>query len=88
MPNGQGHGLIWNVLALKYPAFIIPENNSKEPLKAFHVRPMDNLINKLKMESPEAESYELHYPESDEGSHRRFTCLYGGSFTMDPDKID
>lgn len=52
----------------KVPAFIIPENSSKEPSEAYHVKPIDNLINKLKKESPEADSYELHYPESDSTS--------------------
>ncbi|WP_406682819.1 PepSY domain-containing protein [Seonamhaeicola sp. MEBiC1930] len=49
----------------KVPAFIIPENNSKEVTSAYYVKPIDGLIEKLKKESPEAESYELHYPESD-----------------------
>ena len=52
----------------KVPAFIIPENISELPSEAYHVKPIDNLINKLKKESPEADSYELHYPESDSTS--------------------
>lgn len=52
----------------KVPAFIIPENKSEIPSEAYHVKPIDNLINKLKKESPEADSYELHYPESDSTS--------------------
>jgi len=52
----------------KVPAFIIPENNSETPSEVNGVLPIDNLINKLKIESPEAESYELHYPETDSTS--------------------
>lgn len=52
----------------KVPAFIIPENVSETPKDAYAVLPMDNLITKLKKEAPHAESYELHYPESDSTS--------------------
>lgn len=51
----------------KVPAFIIPENESKTVDKNNSV-PMDKLIVKLLKESPEAESYELHYPATDEES--------------------
>lgn len=52
----------------KVPAFIIPENISTQSSEAYHVKPIDNLIDKLKKQSPEADSYELHYPESDSSS--------------------
>lgn len=44
--------------------FVIPENESNLALKSNTV-PMDFLIEKLKTEIPEAESFELHYPETD-----------------------
>ncbi|MCB4807615.1 PepSY domain-containing protein [Tamlana sp. 62-3] len=49
----------------KVPAFITPENVSNSPSDAYAVKPIDFLIEKLRKESPEAVSYELHYPESD-----------------------
>lgn len=52
----------------KVAAFIIPENSSETPSEVNDEMPIDNLISKLKQESPEAESYELHYPESDSTS--------------------
>lgn len=53
----------------KVPAFIIPRNVSELPVaQAYHVKPIDHLIEKLKKESPQAESFELHYPESDTSS--------------------
>ena len=52
----------------KVPAFIIPENVSLPTNQAYHVKPIDRLIEKLKKESPQAESFELHYPESDTSS--------------------
>ncbi|AXO79989.1 PepSY domain-containing protein [Olleya aquimaris] len=51
----------------KVPAFIIPKNNS-EITKNDSIKPMDYLIEKLLKESPDAESYELHYPTNDEES--------------------
>ncbi|MDG4714540.1 MULTISPECIES: PepSY-associated TM helix domain-containing protein [Winogradskyella] len=51
----------------KVPAFIIPENNS-ENLENSSTIPMDQLIVKLQKESPDAESYELHYPSTKEES--------------------
>lgn len=48
----------------KVPQFIIPENNSKAIAQDKNVFPIDQLIVKLSQESPEAESYELHYPSS------------------------
>lgn len=47
----------------KVPAFIIPENKSKS-IATKEIVPMDFLIEKLKKESPKAESFELHYPKS------------------------
>ena len=53
----------------KVPAFIIPENNSKlVDNNNDTILPIDQLIVKLRKESPEAESFELHYPESDSSS--------------------
>ncbi|MCB4799117.1 PepSY-associated TM helix domain-containing protein [Neotamlana laminarinivorans] len=49
----------------KVPAFITPENISDAPTDAYPVKPIDFLIEKLRKESPEAVSYELHYPEND-----------------------
>lgn len=51
----------------KVPAFIIPKNNS-ENLENSSTIPMDQLIVKLQKESPDAESYELHYPSTKEES--------------------
>ncbi|GAA3636079.1 PepSY-associated TM helix domain-containing protein [Flavivirga jejuensis] len=47
--------------------FIIPENKS-EPQIDNEILPIDKLIVKLQKESPNAESFELHYPESDASS--------------------
>lgn len=52
----------------KVPAFIIPENNSGKLKDSYYVKPIDGLIDKLKKESPNAESFELHYPETDTSS--------------------
>ncbi len=52
----------------KVPAFIIPENKSVPLENDAAVVPMDHLIVKLLEESPEAESFELHYPETEEES--------------------
>lgn len=52
----------------KVPAFIIPENISKDAHTDSEILPIDKLIVKLRKESPEAESFELHYPESDTSS--------------------
>lgn len=52
----------------KIPAFIIPENNSEEDNSIYEVTPIDLLIPKLQQESPNAESFELHYPETDTSS--------------------
>ncbi|WP_417874199.1 PepSY-associated TM helix domain-containing protein [Xanthomarina gelatinilytica] len=51
----------------KVPAFIIPENKSKVAMDE-GIIPMDTLIVKLLKESPDAESFELHYPKTDEES--------------------
>ncbi|NRD24672.1 PepSY domain-containing protein [Winogradskyella litoriviva] len=51
----------------KVPAFIIPENVSEWKDNDDTI-PMDYLIVKLLKESPEAESFELHYPETKEQS--------------------
>lgn len=51
----------------KVAAFIIPENTSKS-IDNSDVIPMDRLIVKLMKESPNAESYELHYPHTKEES--------------------
>jgi len=51
----------------KVAAFIIPENKSKTKVNS-SILPIDKLIIKLQKESPNAESFELHYPESDSSS--------------------
>ncbi|WP_178987843.1 PepSY-associated TM helix domain-containing protein [Winogradskyella schleiferi] len=51
----------------KVAAFIIPDNKSKNQSSTEGL-PMDRLIVKLQKESPEAESYELHYPKSKDES--------------------
>ncbi|WP_179018453.1 PepSY-associated TM helix domain-containing protein [Winogradskyella forsetii] len=51
----------------KVAAFIIPDNKSKNQSNTEDL-PMDRLIVKLQIESPEAESYELHYPKSKDES--------------------
>ena len=51
------------------PQFIIPENISDSNLSQENdILPIDNLIFKLQKENPNAESLELHYPESDSSS--------------------
>ncbi|WP_203255939.1 PepSY-associated TM helix domain-containing protein [Hyunsoonleella ulvae] len=51
------------------PQFIIPENASSSHLSQENdVLPIDHLILKLQKEDPHAESFELHYPESDSSS--------------------
>jgi len=52
----------------KVAQFIIPENNSKFDPQDTKVLPIDNLVVKLLKESPNAESFELHYPNSKEES--------------------
>ncbi len=53
----------------KVPAFIIPKNESKIGDKLDNeTLTIDGLIVKLKTELPHAESYELHYPETDSSS--------------------
>lgn len=52
----------------KVPAFIIPENVSKKAVLNLETLPIDMLIEKLKAESPDAKSFELHYPETDTSS--------------------
>ncbi|WP_298364952.1 PepSY-associated TM helix domain-containing protein [uncultured Lutibacter sp.] len=52
----------------KIPAFIIPDNRNKEPKIDSKTLPIDHLIVKLQKESPEAKSFELHYPETEEAS--------------------
>ncbi len=47
----------------KAPAFVIPENKSKIEERDSEI-PMDYLITKLSKENPNAESFELHYPET------------------------
>ncbi|WP_417882700.1 PepSY-associated TM helix domain-containing protein [Xanthomarina gelatinilytica] len=51
----------------KVPAFIIPENKSEVTMNK-GIIPMDTLIVKLLKESPDAESFELHYPKTDDES--------------------
>ncbi|MEP5341664.1 MAG: PepSY-associated TM helix domain-containing protein [Algibacter sp.] len=51
----------------KVTAFIIPENESKIANNE-DILPIDKLIIKLQKESPNAESFELHYPKSDSSS--------------------
>lgn len=51
----------------KVAAFIIPKNNSKTKADD-SIFPINKLIVKLQKESPNAESFELHYPESDSSS--------------------
>lgn len=51
----------------KVAAFIVPENKSKIVVDNDAI-PMDVLIEKLKKESPNAESFELHYPHTKDES--------------------
>ncbi len=51
----------------KIPQFIVPKNES-EIVNNDDILPIDKLILKLQKESPNAESFELHYPESDSSS--------------------
>jgi len=52
----------------KVPAFIIPENTSGVALNNADILPIDQLMMKLRKESPEAENFELHYPKTDSSS--------------------
>lgn len=52
----------------KIPAFIIPDNSSQKTALDNKTLPIDNLIVKLQKESPEAKSFELHYPETEDES--------------------
>lgn len=52
----------------KVPAFIIPENTSGVAHNKADILPIDQLMVKLREESPEAENFELHYPKSDSSS--------------------
>jgi uncharacterized iron-regulated membrane protein len=52
----------------KVPAFIIPENTSGVTLNNADILPIDQLMMKLRKESPEAENFELHYPKTDSSS--------------------
>lgn len=47
--------------------FIVPENHSKLSDRASNI-PMDELILKLMKETPNADSFELHYPKSEDES--------------------
>ncbi|MBU3822587.1 PepSY domain-containing protein [Flavobacteriaceae bacterium XHP0103] len=52
----------------KVAAFVIPENVSGNFKNDGETVPMDYLIEKLKQEMPNAESFELHYPESNKST--------------------
>lgn len=52
----------------KEASFIIPENNSEPPKLVVEEKPIDRLIVKLMKESPNAVSYELHYPHDEDES--------------------
>ncbi|WP_158847147.1 PepSY-associated TM helix domain-containing protein [Algibacter sp. L1A34] len=52
----------------KVPAFIIPENTSGIARNNADILPIDQLMVKLRKESPKAENFELHYPKSDSSS--------------------
>lgn len=52
----------------KVPAFVIPENISNKIDVDNKTLSIDNLIVKLQKESPEAKSFELHYPETEDAS--------------------
>ncbi|WP_111707019.1 PepSY-associated TM helix domain-containing protein [Lutibacter citreus] len=52
----------------KVPAFIIPENTSEKTAVDSKTLPIDYLIVKLQTESPKANSFELHYPETEDSS--------------------
>jgi len=52
----------------KEARFIIPENNSEPPKLVAQEKPIDQLIVKLMKESPNAVSYELHYPHDEDES--------------------
>jgi len=49
----------------KVAQFIIPDNESRHIMTNHKNLPIDRLILKLQKESPDAESFELHYPKSD-----------------------
>lgn len=52
----------------KEASFIIPDNNSAPPKLVTQEKPIDRLIVKLMKESPNAVSYELHYPHDEDES--------------------
>jgi len=52
----------------KEASFIIPDNNSEPPKLVTQEKPIDRLIVKLMKESPNAVSYELHYPHDEDES--------------------
>lgn len=52
----------------KEASFIIPDNNSAPPKLVVQEKPIDRLIVKLMKESPNAVSYELHYPHDKDES--------------------
>ena len=52
----------------KEARFIIPDNNSAPPKLVAQEKPIDRLIVKLMKESPNAVSYELHYPHDENES--------------------
>jgi len=52
----------------KEASFIIPDNNSASPKLVTQEKPIDRLIVKLMKESPNAVSYELHYPHDEDES--------------------
>ncbi|MBU2974375.1 PepSY-associated TM helix domain-containing protein [Zobellia sp. B3R18] len=62
------YGMYKMVGGEKEARFIIPENNSEALAANTDVLPIDRLIVKLQKESPEAKSFELHYPDSEKSS--------------------
>ncbi|MBJ6366980.1 PepSY-associated TM helix domain-containing protein [Snuella sedimenti] len=52
----------------KVPQFIIPNNINKSLVTDTNTAPIDRLIVMLQKESPNAKSFELHYPKSDSSS--------------------
>lgn len=52
----------------KEASFIIPDNNSAPPKLVAQEKPIDRLIVKLMKDSPNAVSYELHYPHDEDES--------------------
>ncbi|MCG2419050.1 PepSY domain-containing protein [Aequorivita sp. F47161] len=65
--NWLKYALYKTVGGEKEARFIIPENISKS-VDTYGVKPMDFLIAKLQKESPNATSYELHYPKTPDES--------------------